>query len=242
MRFLLEKRRAAVAALVALLGATALFLGASGAGASSYPCSDTDGQDLSANLAGTYAGVDPGGANGGWVWVCAAPTGGEGSQRWVVVTTGDPGGAGTGVAVQAGGCTGVVGGDPFGPGCTYLLKPTGAEVDASALAEPNGLGGGDGTGGVVGTPGTCTYVDGSTDCGSSGHLVDVTVAEGDLPEVHTAPGCVNVNGTCTAPSVSGANVTVFGDTGNETVYVDTIAGGFSDEHGSTCVGVNDPCP
>jgi hypothetical protein len=235
MRFLLEKRRAAIAALVALLGAAALFVGAGGAGAAEAYCR-TDGTpgDATVDVPGVlFVQNDEdklGNPAGQGTWVCLVPPnqgGGVGMR--------DPNPSTPGVVLATATC-----GDLTG-GCTGV-ENTGVEVDASALAEPNEIGGGDGTGGVVNEPGNCIYVDGASDCVPTGPIVDVTVAEGDLPIVHTEPGCVDVNGTCQVPTVSGANVTVFGDTANETVYVDTLVGGTSDEHGSTCVGVNDPCP
>ena len=122
------------------------------------------------------------------------------------------------------------------------LGQTGAEVE-SPVPSPNGPGGGDGTGGIVNEPGNCLYVNGTPDCVPGRPVAVVTVAEGDLPVVETRPDCVNVNGTCQVPIVGGARVTVNGDTANETVYVDTIAGvGMSQDGLPTCVGVAYNCP
>jgi hypothetical protein len=237
MSFLLNKRRAAVAALVALLGATALFLGAGGASAADAYCR-TDGStgDATINIPGVLFvqndEQDLGNPNSQGTWVCVVPP-----NQGAGVGMRDPNPSSPGVAAAWLTCGDVTG------GCVGMGGATGAEVGSPGI-DPNELGGGDGTGGVVKEPGVCVYADGTTlTCrGGVDPVAEITVAEGDLPDVHTEPGCVNVNGTCQAPTVDGARVTVFGDTANETVYVDTLAGGTSDEHGSTCVGVDDPCP
>jgi hypothetical protein len=178
-----KKRAGALAVLVTLLGTAAFFLGSGAADANTFPCSETEGQDIWVNAAGTYAGVDPGGGNVGWVWVCVAPTGGEASQRWVVFTPLDPGPGGPGVAVRVGGCTGIVPGDPFPYGCTYLVEPTGVDTDPTTSIEPPTDGDGV-TGAGVGT-GACVYVNSTTPtaCPLGGTLVGLAVAENDVQPV-----------------------------------------------------------
>jgi len=192
MKFLFQGKRAGIVVLAsALLGAAALTMGAGTAGAHTFPCSETDNQDIYVNAAGTYAGVDPGGGNIGWVWVCAAPTGGASNQSWVVVTTHDPSSGGPGGVVQVGGCTGVVPGDPFPYGCTYLVEPTGVDPNLTPTVDPptpvdgnNVVGGG-----IDGNP--CVYAnDTSPACPFGGRVVGVFVAENDVQPV---PGKVAID-------------------------------------------------
>jgi hypothetical protein len=232
MTFLLDKRRAAVAALVALLGATALVVGAGAASAGD--CTDGDFGDLTFGVSPLFfVGVDqedpgtPSSVSG--AWACAIPPDWGAGVGFRDANTGTPG-----YQVEAAMCVSVT-------GCTWLVQDTGAEVDASAIG-PNEPGGGDGTGGEIVVPENCLYVDGTSSCEPSEPVVTVTVAEGDLPQTHTESGCVDVNGTCQVPTVSGANVTLRGDTANETIYVDAGVAGFSDDGAPTCVGINDPCP
>jgi len=187
---------------------------------------------------------------GGHVWTHLDTTS-PNAVGFQLVCVGDPAGVLT-TNCSVAGAVDVTDPNPATPGNTVSatvtpgggIGQTWAEVDAP-VGTPNAPGGGDGTGGVVEIgPGTCVYADGTPTCPFVFPVTVgvVTVAEGDLPDVHTEPGCVNVNGTCQAPTVDGARVTLFGDTANDTVYVDTLVGGTSDEHSPTCVGVDDPCP
>lgn len=209
MKFLKDKRRAGIiGVLAALLGTGSLFIGA-GTAQAGYPCNDNPfPQDTNVNVSNTvFVGADTGATNpgngAGWLWVCVGAPGGEASQKWVLVTTGDPAQPGPGFTVRAGGCTGVLSGDPFGPGCTYLLEPVGANVEL--VPSPNSPGGGNGTGGVVRAgPGTCVWLHNTTPfCPVGGITVaGVTVNETDLlPVVETTstsppPPCTGINNTC----------------------------------------------
>lgn len=245
MKFI-DKRRAGVfAVLAALIGAVALFFGAGSANANSYPCSETEGQDIWVNAAGTYAGVDPGGDATGWLWACVAPTGGEANQKWVVVTAGDPGGGGPGATVQSSGCTGVVPGDPAWPGCTWLLKPTGADTNPTTVADAPGDSNGK-TGGSVGA-GTCVYANSTTpNCPFGGlSIAGATFAEGDASVgTHLNPGgCVTVAGGCVTTVPSGVGVSAFkGDPANPTIDANVANGTLivTEDLGDCYVGVNAP--
>src|SRR5688572_15538167 len=178
MSFLLNKRRAAVAALVALLGATALFLGA-GAAAAAPPNTSacrTDGfGDATVDVPGVlYATVDTfavGNPGAQAFWVCLVPP-----DVGAGVDSHDPNPATPGLGYEVKACA-----TPVGIPCGTVLGTTGAEVDAP-VGTPNAPGGGDGTGGVAKEPGVCVYADGSTlTCPPPGRaLAEVTVAEGDL--------------------------------------------------------------
>jgi hypothetical protein len=233
-----------VAGLVAMLASAALFF-AGTANANTYPCSETEGQDAWANVRGTYVGVDPGNDPiGGWYWACVSPTGGEANQKWAVVTLYDPANSAPGAAVVAGGCTGVPG-DPFPPGCSYLLKPTGAEVDpvtSTSLSGPSpSASAGSGAG-------TCVHANGSSTCPGP-TLVGATVAPGDLPQPTATGGTnvcvgVQVGATClgtvvTVPTT--ATVTVGGDTGNDTAEVEVAGTSHPLNIGRECVGTPMPC-
>lgn len=249
MKSLHDRKRTGVVALLSVfLGAAALFFGV-GAAHAGYPCNDDSApQDTTLNVNNqTFVGVDTNLTTGSpttpWVWACAAATGGEGSQKFVVVTA-NPTGSAPGYTVQAGGCTGVVGGDPYGPGCTYLVKPTGAQADP--VVTPNAPGGstaGSGASAATG-PTTCTWINGAMSCPGSLTLGGVTVNEGDasVPGVHTTPGsCVTVGGGCPATVPSGAGVDAFeGDSSNDTVTVEVLGSRTSRDLGDCYVGVNAP--
>lgn len=247
MQFLHDRKRAGVIAVATgLLGAAALFFGM-GAANAAYPCNDDSApQDTTVNVNNqTFVGVDTNLTTGSpttpWVWACAAATGGEGNQRFVVVTA-NPSSPTTGYTVQAGGCTGVVGGDPYGPGCTYLLKSTGADVGNPATSlttsgsRPNASAG-------LGS-GTCTYANGTPTCPVGGFTIaGVTVNEADLIPTVTpytpTPPCTGINNTCIPV---GATVEVGQDTSNPAIRVATLAATPTDvDTGPQCVQVNATC-
>jgi hypothetical protein len=214
MKFLHDRRTAGVLALLsATIGAAALFFGIAPAHAG-YPCNDQPApQDTHVNISNeVFVGVDTNpGVFSNWVWVCAGAPGGEGNQRFVVVTAADPsGGGGPGMTVQSGGCTGVVGGQGFPPGCTYLVRPVGFDTSpwtgVDLPADGNGV-----TGAGAGT-GTCLWLEStSATCPFGGvTIATASVAEGDVSLTWgTNSGCVTAAGNpCITTAPNGAGVSV----------------------------------
>lgn len=215
MTHLINRRRAAVCGLAALV-LSLLAIMVAGRADAAYPCGDNAfPQDVTLDLNDQYfVGVDIGSPTlfPHSVWACVAPGNGEPNATWVVVTADDPAvNPAPGAVVYAGGCNvpGLPsGGHPFS--CQSILGATGAEVDVPSVT-PNLPGGGPtGTGVNVGLGGgTCVHVNGATTCPGGTPVADVWVNENDVIPVVNGPGtasppCTQVLGTC-LPSVS-ANI------------------------------------
>lgn len=252
MSFIDNKRAGVLAVIGTTIGAAALVFGP-GAAHAGYPCND---QGVPSDVAittngGTFVGLDtPSTAPNDprLVFACVAPTGGESNQKWVAVMASDPSGGAPGAVMEAGGCTGVVPGDPFALGCTYLLKPTGAEAAAPATSTTTS---GATPGGSTATgSGTCVYVNGTTPrpelCPGSANVAGVNVATGDASvTTKTTPGgCITAFGNpCYTTAPAGAGVVVAkGDTSNDTVST-TVAGTPVKRDLGDCYGYNmGTCP
>lgn len=251
MTFLLDKRRAAVAALLlTMLGAAALFFAAEAH--AGYPCNDEPApKDTTVNVNNeTFVAVETNSATGPhpgneFVRVCAAPTGGEANQKWVAVTGYDPGGSSTpGYAVQSGGCNGLPGAPGYPPGCNYLLQQTGANVGVPTTSTTTS---GAAPGGSLGTgTGTCAYVNGTPACPGGLTVAGVNVATGDAsvtPKVNPG-GCVTAFGNpCYTTAPAGAGLAVAkGDPVNDTVSTTVVGTPVSRDVGD-CYGYNmGSCP
>ena len=246
---LLHSKRAGVLALVgAVLGAAAQFFGM-GAAEAGYPCNDQPApQDTTVNISNqVYVGTDftPTLYPAQWFWVCVGAPGGEGNQRFVAVTVSDPGGGGNnGLIVESGGCTGVTGGQGYPPGCTYLVRPIGFDLNPSAGVDVPVVDGTGTTGGGA-NAGACLWLESTTpNCSIAASIANVTVAEGDVsanPMVNPG-GCVTAAGNpCIVNTPAGAGVSVAkGDPGRATVN-GTVAGTVPvTVDAGQCVGYNAP--
>lgn len=242
MKFLHDKRRAGILALLtALLGAAFFFgIGAANAAPAS-PCHDgpwpiPDFQiTTGTGPFSTYAGTDiftngPFGPNG--AWVCFSPTGGEPEQSFVVATAdaGDPTSGPAGATVMAGHCSPAPVGPPGGWACNYIAGPTGATVDPTTSANQP-YDSTTGTGGSVGAgSGTCVYVNGSPtpECQPGFEVAGLTVNEGDAAVGYAYKldgGWVTVGGVDVVQLPYGAGVEVGRGTNSSADTVDgSVAG------------------
>jgi hypothetical protein len=249
MRFLHDKRRAGVVAVIgAVVGSAALFFGL-GAAQAGYPCNDQPApQDTTVNVSNeVYVGVDitPSLYPAQWAWVCVGAPGGEANQKFVAVTVSDPyGGGSPGLIVESGGCTGIVGGQGYPPGCTYLVRPVGFDANPFVGIDVP-VADGTGTTGAGGSAGTCLWLESTTpDCSVGATITNVTIAEGDVSaNPMTNPGgCVTAAGNpCLVTAPAGAGVSIAkGDPGRATVD-GTLAGAVPITFDAgQCVGYNAP--
>jgi len=241
MKFLHDKRRAGVLALLStLLGAAALFFGL-GAAEATTPCTNTPGNDATLDAFGlASAGVSTESTTSFTnVWVCATP---PGTSTEANVT--DPNSGTPGKVVYSRHC------DSHLTTCTTLVNWTGAEVGVPSTSTNAPLNGTTaGSGGSLGSgPGTCAYVNSSTPiCPLGGITVaGVTVNEADLVPVVTpitpTPPCTGVNNTCVP---AGGTVRIFQDRTAPTVSATTgVTGGTNtvDAYSTlNCVQVNASC-
>lgn len=256
MKFLHDKRRAGILAVLGtLIGAAALILGGGAANATSFPCSDDPWgvgtyNDLWATVgsgpSSAFVGADPNvNENGHYAtYVCVGAPNGEASQVAVAAGITDPFTSTPGTTAQVFQCYAPLPGDVVdGSGCRWIVEPTGARVDPAVTT--NGPGATtSGTGGSVGAgPGTCASVNStSPTCPGVLTVAGVTVHEGDLPSAQTTsttppPACTGVNNSC-----PGAFVIVGGDTGNDTVETTVAGAPVHRDVPRECVQVNSECP
>ena len=256
MKFLHDKRRAGVIAVLGtLIGAAALIVGGGAANATSFPCSDDPWgvgtyNDLWVTVGSgpnqVFVGADPNvNENRHYAtYVCVGAPHGEASQVALAVGITEPTTSPAGVTAQAFQCYAPLPGDVVdGSGCRWIVEPTGAQVDPAAST--NGPGATTpGTGGSVGTgSGTCAYVNSTSPiCPGATTLAAVTIHEGDLPSARTTsttppPQCTGVNNSC-----PGAYVIVGGDPGNNTIDTTVAGAPVNRDVPRNCVQVNSVCP
>ncbi len=237
MNVLMDKKRAAVVALLTvLLGTAALFVGAGSAQAFESCNDEPFPHDVQVDVSnGALVGVDHtvGSPRPFGLWVCLRW--GTDTTTWhnAGVNVDDPSPSTPGATATVVDCTYDYCDEPVGA--------TGAEVDPTTTTDAP-LSGGTTTGGSAGIgSGTCVYADGTPTCPvTSTTLVSVTVNEADVAiGTHPNTGCVTAVGNpCVTTVPTGMGVSYLkGDPANDTVTAEVAGIPHSQDLGD-CAGVN----